>query len=284
MKKDVIGIVGQGFVGTAIKAGMSPIFNVQTYDKFKPEESTCENLDELAHRAEIIFICLPTPMKKTGECDLNIVKDTIMELDRILAPYGASKTLIIKSTVPPGTTKKLNEKCSSLQVVFNPEFLTEANYIEDFRNQSRIVIGGPRPATTLVKHMYRKRFPMTPIIKTGATTAELVKYFTNCFLATKVSFANEFKQICNELEVDYDKVVEYALHDERIGRSHFSTPGPDGKLGFGGSCFPKDLNAFIYLAISLGVEPAVLRAVWNKNIEVRPEKDWENLKGRAVSE
>ena len=86
------------------------------------------------------------------------------------------------------------------------------------------------------------------------------------------------------MDVDYDKVIEYALYDQRIGRTHFSTPGPDGRKGFGGSCFPKDLNALIYVAKSLGVNPAVLSATWEKNIEVRPERDWEQLKGRAISE
>ena len=82
----------------------------------------------------------------------------------------------------------------------------------------------------------------------------------------------------------YDKVVEYALYDKRLGRSHLSVPGPDGKNGFGGSCFPKDLNALIKVAEELNTEPKVLKSVWEKNLEVRPEKDWEQLKGRAVSE
>jgi len=282
-KKDKIGIVGQGFVGTAIKKGMSPIFDVESYDKFKPGESTCENLAQIVERADIIFVCLPTPMKKTGECDLSIIEKTVLDIDTFSSQMG-QKTVIIKSTVPPGTTSRLNDIVANIQVVFNPEFLTEANYIEDFRNQSRIVLGGPRPGTTIVKHMYRKRFPMTPIVKTSSTIAELVKYFTNCFLATKVSFANEIKQLCDSLEVDYDKVVEYSLYDERIGKSHFSTPGPDGRSGFGGSCFPKDLNALISVANKIDVKPTVLNAVWEKNLEVRPERDWEQLKGRAVSE
>jgi UDPglucose 6-dehydrogenase len=91
------------------------------------------------------------------------------------------------------------------------------------------------------------------------------------------------KQICDEVNVDYDKVVEYGLYDKRIGRTHLSTPGPDGKSGFGGSCFPKDLNALIHVAKNNGVAPTVLQAVWEKNLEVRPERDWEKLKGRAVS-
>ena len=280
MRENSIGIIGQGFVGTAIKEGMQRAFNVETYDKFLSNKSTCENIKEVCEKATIVFTCLPTPMRKDGSCDLSILEKVVYEIDSL----NLQNIIVIKSTVPPGTTKYFNEKCQNTQVVFNPEFLTEANFIDDFKTQNRIIIGGPRPATTVVKNMFRKVFQEIPIIKTGSNTAESVKYFINCFLATKVSFANEFKQICDEVDVDYDKVVEYALYDKRLGRSHFSTPGPDGKRGFGGSCFPKDLNALIHIAISLGISPAVLAAAWEKNLEIRPERDWEQLKGRAISE
>jgi UDPglucose 6-dehydrogenase len=146
--------------------------------------------------------------------------------------------------------------------VFNPEFLTEANHIEDFKNQNRIVLGGPRPETGRVKTLFRKAFPTATIVKTGSTEAETVKYFTNCFLATKVAFANEMYQLCNSLDIDYDKVVEYALYDQRIGNSHLSVPGPDGSMGFGGHCFPKDLNAMMNLAKRNGIDPKVMQAAW----------------------
>jgi UDPglucose 6-dehydrogenase len=280
MRENSIGIIGQGFVGTAIREGMQKAFNVETYDKFISNKSTCKSVKEVCEKAEIIFTCLPTPMRKDGSCDLSILEKVVYEIDSL----NLQNIIVVKSTVPPGTTKQFNEKCENTQVVFNPEFLTEANFIDDFKNQNRIIIGGPRPATTTVKNMFRKVFQEIPIIKTGSNTAESVKYFINCFLATKVSFANEFKQICDKVDVDYDKVVEYALYDQRLGRSHFSTPGPDGKRGFGGSCFPKDLNALIHISLSLGLNPAVLAAAWEKNLEVRPERDWEQLKGRAISE
>jgi UDPglucose 6-dehydrogenase len=122
------------------------------------------------------------------------------------------------------------------------------------------------------------------VTKTSSTIAELVKYTTNCFLATKVSFANEIKQVCDSLDVDYDKVVEYAIKDKRLGGSHWSVPGPDGLLGFGGSCFPKDLNALLSKAYELDVKCNTIYGAWLTNLEVRPEKDWEKLIGRAVSE
>ena len=91
---------------------------------------------------------------------------------------------------------------------------------------------------------------------------------------------------CNSLDIDYDKVVEYALYDQRIGNSHLSVPGPDGSMGFGGHCFPKDLNAMMNLAKRNGIDPKVMQAAWDKNNEVRPEaeRDWEKMKGRAVSD
>ena len=276
MKK--IGIVGQGFVGKAVFETMKNFYRVETYDTVK--ESTCETLEELVRKADIVFLCLPTPMLKTGKCDLSIIKNVVGEIDKL----GVQKILVIKSTIPPGTTERLNKECKNIQIVFNPEFLTEANYIDDFRNQNRIIIGGPRPASTKIKNIYKKVFKNTSIIKTGSTTAEMVKYFANCFLATKVSFANEMKQFCDKKGIDYDKVVEYALYDDRIGKSHLQVPGPDEKLGFGGSCFPKDVNGLIYEMMLNHIHPTVLKAVWNKNLEVRPEKDWEKLKGRAVSE
>ena len=277
--KETIGIIGQGFVGTAIREGMKKYYNIETYDKFLSERSTCENLKGVCSKSKMVFVCLPTPMKRDGSCDLSILQSTVYQINRL----RLNNIVIIKSTVIPGTTARLNEECENIDIVFNPEFLTEANYLDDFKNQTRIIIGGPRPATTLVKNMFRKVFQETTIVKTGSDTAEAVKYFTNCFLATKVSFANEFKQICDKVNIDYDKVVEYALYDNRIGRSHFSTPGPDGKKGFGGSCFPKDLNALIYFAKILDIEPSVMSGAWTKNLEVRPERDWELLRGRAVS-
>ena len=283
--KNTFGIIGQGFVGSAIREGMSHVYNVETYDIDESKNPTVGSVYELVDKTdEIIFVCLPTPMNSSGRCDIRIVESAISDINNAAGRLGKDVTAVIKSTVEPGTTRFLNDKYSSISVVFNPEFLTEANSFDDFKNQNRIIIGGDRPASTNVKTLFRKAFPKVPIIKTGSTEAETVKYFTNCFLATKVSFANEMKQVCDRLDIDFDKVVEYALYDDRIGNSHLSVPGPDGSCGFGGHCFPKDLNAIIFMAKDLGINPSVMTAVWNKNMEVRPqaERDWENMIGRAV--
>lgn len=279
MKIESIGIVGQGFVGTAVKEGMKKFYRTFTYDKFSKEKSNVESIKSLVESCPVIFVCVPTPMFSNGKCDLSVVEEVVAEINE----HGKNNIAVIKSTVPPGTTQNLNRKFHNISVVFNPEFLTEANFIEDFKSQERIIVGGERPESTVVYNVFRKVFTEATIIKTKSTTAEFVKYFTNTFLATKVSFANEFKQICNQMDVDYDKVLEYALHDGRIGKTHLSVPGPDGRFGFGGSCFPKDVNALIYFSNDLGLNPMILESVWNKNLEVRPEKDWEQLEGRAIS-
>jgi nucleotide sugar dehydrogenase len=272
-----IGIIGQGFVGTAIKEGMSNHYEVNTFDIVK--DSTCNSLDELVEKSDIIFVCLPTPMNNDGSCNTNIVEKVISDIDILAYRH---QIVVIKSTIPPGTTERLNKEYEHINIVFNPEFLTEANFVDDFKNQDRIIIGGERPYTTKVRQMYSLSFPKAHIIKTSSAIAEMVKYLTNTFLSTKVSFANEMKQICDKLDIDYDKVVEYSQYDERLGTSHWAVPGPDGKLGFGGSCFPKDINALIAVARELGVFLNVLDGVWKTNLNIRPEQDWKELKGRAV--
>ena len=274
-----IGIIGQGYVGTAVKDVFQNHYDVETYDINKSLSST-PTIKNLVKLVDLVFVCVPTPMNPDGSCNTFSVEKVIAEIENV----GRKKCRIvaIKSTVPPGTTESLNKKCKSIKIVFNPEFLTEANFINDFRNQTRIIIGGPRPASTKLRQIYSLAFPNVPIIKTGSTTAEMVKYMTNSFLATKVSFANEMYQICDKLNIDYDKVVEYSTYDDRLGKSHWAVPGPDGKMGFGGSCFPKDLNALVHLAKELEVSSSVLCSAWNTNLKVRPEEDWKELKGRAV--
>ena len=278
-----IGIVGQGYVGTAVRTVFKKHYDVSTYDINK-ELSTCETLHELVNTTDIVFVCVPTPMNPDGSCNLDIVNSVVRDINKTVNAGQDGKIVAIKSTVPPGTTDRLNKECKNITVIFNPEFLTEANFIEDFKNQNRIIIGGQRPASTKLRQVYSLAFPDATIVKTGSKTAEMVKYMTNTFLATKVSFANEMYNICSRLGIDYDKVVEYSTYDERLGKSHWAVPGPDGKMGFGGSCFPKDINALIQLGLELDMTPEVLIAAWHTNLEVRPEEDWKELKGRAVVE
>jgi UDPglucose 6-dehydrogenase len=275
-----IGIIGQGFVGSAIYNGLKNYYDVRTYDI---NNTRCNSTHSMVCKnSDIIFVCIPTPMRKSGECDTRLLESVINKLQKECEKHPQnSPVVVIKSTVPPGTTTRLATS-SNLDICFSPEFLTEANSFEDFKNQSRIIIGGD--GAKKVKAMFRKPFPRIPIVITKAETAEMVKYFTNCFLATKVTFANEIYQICQKADIDYDKVCEYALYDTRIGKSHLAVPGPDGDVGFGGHCFPKDLGALIYFAECLGLDSTILKSVQSKNDLLRSNRDWENMKGRAVSE
>jgi UDPglucose 6-dehydrogenase len=277
----IIGIIGQGYVGTAIKSGFEKHYELETYDKFSTSKSTV-NLHDLVLLSDIIFVCVPTPMNVDGSCNTEIVEEVVSEINEISISSESNPIIVLKSTVPPGTTDRLNKTYKGISVIFNPEFLTEANFIEDFKNQTRIILGGTRKGTNLLRQVYSKVFPMAHIIKTGSITAEMVKYMTNAYLATKVSFSNEIKQICDKVGADYDKVVEYTTLDDRLGKTHWSVPGPDGDCGFGGHCLPKDINALISVAHKLGIETEVLEAVVETNDKVRENRDWEDMKGRAV--
>jgi len=272
-----IGVIGVGIVGNAFYEGMKHAFDVLRYDT-RPEFSDVGSLVELLQVDGPIFVCVPTPMNVDGSASTAIVESVVGNI------YGwGERLVVIKSTVPPGTTDRLNKMFGpTLSVVFNPEFLTEAKPVEDFKNQDRIIVGGKSEATQIVADIYSVAYPGVMQVQCDATTAEMVKYVGNCFLATKISFANEISQICGKLGVDYDDVINLAMLDKRLGRSHWKVPGPDGHCGFGLTCFPKDINALIAVAIELGVDPKILRAVWEKNLEVRPERDWEKMKGRAV--
>lgn len=316
-----IAVIGQGFVGGSLTTVFSERqFRVYTFDKAGklalggsypvinkgipiPARSTselvqaCEGLrsgqDFKQGFSKIYFVCLPTPMYEDGGADLSIVEGVLDEL----AAEPGDRIAVVKSTVPPGSTEAWNKKYekTGLRIVFNPEFLTEANALDDMRNQNRIILGGPRPHINKVKQLFQQVFPSVPIIKTSSTTAEMVKYVTNIHLAVKVALANEFYQICEALDkqganIDYDKVVEYATLDTRLGKSHWMVPGPmpasdtgEPAMGFAGSCFIKDINALMVVAKSLGVDPKVMMGAWTKNLEVRPQRDWEKLVGRAVS-
>jgi UDPglucose 6-dehydrogenase len=318
-----VAVIGQGFVGGSLTTVFTERgFDVYTYDKAgvrKPggKPAYMHDLTDRGHERQgtevqsvkglvfamqelgktfsgVYFVCLPTPMLGNGDADLSIVEGVLKEMADV---PGAARVVVIKSTVPPGTCERWNKAYNpyGLHIVFNPEFLREMSALDDMRNQDRIILGGPRPHINKVKQLFEAAFPNVPVKKTSSTTAEMVKYITNVHLAVKVSLANEFYQICEALDakganVDYDKCIEYATMDERLGKSHWKVPGPmpasdtgEPALGFAGSCFIKDLNALMAVARKLGIDPKTMSGAWEKNLEVRPQRDWEKLVGRAVS-
>jgi len=242
-----IGIVGRGFVGGAMYRNFRDHFPTEVYD-IDETKRTCNSMDELVNHSDIIFVCVPTPSNADGSCDVSIVEKVVEKI----ASYKKDVVVVIKSTVVPGTTKRLMQE-TGLKIAFNPEFLTERNADQDFRFQSLIVVGSEDVETNdkvwEVYYEFVVKVGYMPLMKSCTTDeAEMFKYLANCFLATKVIFANEFKIICDKVGVDYNNVANIAKLDSRLGATHWQVPGPDGKMGFGGSCFPKDTLAMIAFA------------------------------------
>jgi UDPglucose 6-dehydrogenase len=295
-----VAVVGQGFVGGSLTTVLNErgcdVFTFDILGKNAKGGKTTGafSLTEFVRMCDEInvntfFVCLPTPMLPTGQADTSIVAGAIDEIANVPPKGHIERIVVVKSTVPPGTCSSWDSKCmlKGTRVVFSPEFLTEANAIDDMRNQDRIVLGGHVSATSRIASVFSKYFPDVPCVQMSSENAEMVKYVANCFLATKVSFANEMRQVCEGLAArgmncNYETVIQTAKLDKRLGETHWSSPGPDGNAGFGGSCFPKDVNAMVTIAKSVGVDPKVVTSCWEKNLEVRPGRDWEKLKGRAV--
>ena len=277
-----IGIVGRGFVGSAVEFGFSDKTEYVLFINDKDESKSVNSLEDVVSYSDFIFLSVPTPSNEDGSVNLNYVEDALQEISFLTSDieqgaFSLDNIILIRSTIPPGTTRKLQQKYQNLNLVFNPEFLTERSANFDFINQTRFILGGDKKHTNKVADLYRWRFGETiPVIETSYQTAELIKYMNNCFFATKVSFLNEMRQVSDLCEADWNMAVEGFIRDGRIGHSHMNVPGPDGKFGFGGKCFPKDVSAMIDFGNKLGLDMHTLSGVWDTNCEVRPEKDWEN--------
>jgi UDPglucose 6-dehydrogenase len=268
-RKAKISIIGYGIVGQAVAYGFSN-HEIHIYDKYKKSET----LEGTVKKSNYIFVCLPTPVKPDESgIDLRIINENIKKI----APLAkkTDKIIIIKSTIIPGTTKKYIKKYPQSLFCFNPEFLTEAAFLQDFINTDRIIIGTENNLVfRRVSALYQTIMPKTKIFQTDPTTAEMVKYMANCFLATKVSFANEMFEICEKLGIKYEEVKKMVVADQRIFDSHLNITTA---RGFGGKCFPKDLLALKALAKKLGVDTKILDAVWKKNLKIRKVRDWEEI-------
>ena len=280
-----IGVVGNGFVGGAVRNGFSPNVGcdaeVKVYDK-NPTKST-HSLLVGVNDSDFVFISVPTPSFEDGKINLQILDDCLRDISSMSTKQDT--IFLIRSTIVPGTTRKLQNKYNTLNLVFNPEFLTERSANFDFINQSRFIVGGSIKNVEKVSSLFRWRFGETvSIIETDYESAEMVKYMTNTFLATKISFLNDMKILSEAVDAEWYDVLEGFIRDGRVGHTHLNVPGHDGKFGFGGSCFPKDIQAMIDFAEMFGLNPSVLKGAWEKNLEVRPEQDWKNLKGRAITD
>jgi len=279
-----IGIIGYGYVGRAVAYGFhdcdvgqgrKPEHRVLYYDKYKESDGLEKVLDE----GEIIFICLPTPYHEDElRIDLSICDQMIEEI----APRieGAGKVVTIKSTVVPGTTRRYASTYPDVHFAFNPEFLTESNYLEDFVKSDRIVIGADNDwIGQRLTDLHRACFPRTPLLRMSTTAAEVVKYQCNVLLATKVAVSNIFFDICQAEGVGYDDVKEAVGMDARIGPSHMMVTT---ERGFGGKCFPKDLGAIIGRCRELGVDTKLLEEINAYNLRIRKVYDWHEIAGANI--
>ncbi len=274
--KPKIGIIGMGFVGGAIAHGFALTSELLIYDKYN---DYYDSLEGTVLNSDFIFVCVPTPMDDSGAQDLSNVYNAVEAIDEVSTNR---KIIILKSTVMPGTTRKLANDFLGHSFVFNPEFLTARAAKIDFLNQTRIILGGQSSTYALfeVEKMYRTRFTHTPIFKTSFEAAELVKYMCNCFFAVKIAFLNEFYDMTQEMtDVCYEEMRDMFLTDYRIGNSHTDVPGHDGDRGYGGACFPKDMNAIIHWAKNNGLFADMCSAAEKVNKRVRKDKDWEDIKG-----
>lgn len=263
-----IGIVGFGFVGKALKNGL--LGSVEAYI-VDPKLST-EIGGLIDFSPKIIFLCLPTPMNKDGDQDISILQSVIDEINSI--ENLSEATLVLKSTVIPS---KLDQITDSVNLIVNPEFLREISADRDFIDSEFILLGGSEDKCTKVKNFYlnHTKCKTNNFIITDKSSALLMKYTINTFLATKVTFFNEIYNIHSESNINesWDSFIKMVSYDKRIGESHMQVPGPDGRKGFGGACFPKDISALMHYAESLGLEFDLLKKIIQTNNRVRLDYD-----------
>lgn len=269
-----LGVIGMGFVGTAVSRGFT---NGQTTQlpvdpKLGAESFSIHELS--VQKADAAFICVPTPSRN----NMNDVDPTILYsvLDD-LRKETFEGLIVIKSTVTPKYLKEIVDRYSDLRIVYNPEFLTERTAEHDFKNPFFHVIGGDLDDCTQLEKIYKKysQCASAPTFKTDVVTASLVKYALNTHYAAKVVFMNEMHQVhqASGAETSWDEFREILAADPRLGPSHLMVPGPDGQYGFGGNCFPKDTKALLHYAHELGVDMSMLSVAVNRNIYLRNRRD-----------
>jgi UDPglucose 6-dehydrogenase len=277
------GIIGNGFVGKATQLLKSNNHPMKIYD-IDPEKCSPPNIT-LADLADcrIIFVAVPTPSNPDGSCHLEIVRSVVENIRAI----GIRAHIVIRSTVVIGT-------CDELDCYFMPEFLTEKNWANDFY-QCINWIFGMRKGTVIENQDFIRE--MTALINDACEEgnikynkitfvpnkeAEMIKYYRNTFLAIKVSYSNEIHDFCSKNNINYETVRRVATEDRRIGNSHTAVPGPDGRLGFGGTCFPKDTHSLLHQFETAGIKSYILKsAVQRNNEHDRPESDWKSDIGHA---
>ena len=259
-------IIGHGFVGKAVDYG----FSSSKIQKFIVDPKYGNSIEDLANKdIDITFVCVPTPMQDDGDIDSSIVEECIHYLK-----HNVSGLIVIKSTVTPVILDKFINCVSATRIVYNPEFLMEKSANEDFVNPFMHIFGGEIETTKAVEKIYDdySLCKACPVYHMSIVEASLVKYGINTFLATKVVWFNQFYDIVEKFGGNYGTVIRGVTTDKRVGPSHTTVPGFDGKRGFGGACFPKDSAAFLKLSeFSFSILNEAIRA--NNNLRKEYEKD-----------
>jgi UDPglucose 6-dehydrogenase len=258
-----IGIIGYGYVGKAI-AWAYKNSDLVIRD---PQLKNSADLDKFVDR-EAIFICVPSPSSEDGQCDTSILEEVLTEL-LFVSIKNPDCVFISKTTAPPSVYKKLQQQYPNL--VHSPEFLTQANSIRDYGNARYCVLGGNYNWAVRARNIIYegRKLSHDDHIIVNIETAALYKYMMNSYLAMKVTFMNEFKKIADASNVDIKDLVYLATYDNRIGTTHMKVPGPDGKYGWGGACFPKDIAAIIKEAENLKIEFELLKNIVSINTKHR---------------
>jgi len=242
-----IGIIGYGFVGAAIARAHH---KDELIIKDPKLESSADYSDFI--NCDAIYICVPSPSTSDGHCDTSILEQTVKELLFVL--INDFIPVICKTTAPPSVYEQLQKQYPN--IVHCPEFLTAANSVRDYLNSNYFVLGGDTEWCIKVREIIRLSISLVDnkFLITDIKTAALYKYMMNCYLATKVTFMNDFKNLADAEGVEWNSLKSLTVFDNRIGNTHMEVPGPDGQYGWGGACFPKDVAAIIEEAIDLGVD------------------------------
>jgi len=257
-----LGIIGFGFVGNAVGWAHRSDELVIRDPKLKDSAS----LDKFTD-CDGIFVCVPSPSTNDGHCDASILEQVIKEL--LFVVINKQIPIICKTTAPPSVYERLQKEYPN--VVYCPEFLTQANANADYQNAEYFVIGGDYDWAVKAREIIRHGVPMVheKFIIVSIKTASLYKYMMNSYLATKVTFMNDFKKIADVEEVDWQDLVNLSHEDDRIGYTHMAVPGPDGQYGYGGACFPKDTSALAFYSKLINERFTVLEEVIDVNNKIR---------------
>lgn len=264
-----IGVIGAGFVGSAVING----FDTETVDMWivdpKRNDTTIKELCNA--NPSITFICVPTPEGDKGAVDVSTVDEVLTQLETL----DYKGIVVIKSTITPDHLVRF-KKQYNLSMVYNPEFLTEANSFSDFINPQMQVLGGKWRDCDKVEKAYvrHSKVKTVPTYKVDMITASLIKYSINSWLATKVVFFNELHALHKESGAmsSWEQFIEILRGDVRVGKSHMQVPGPDGDFGFGGHCFPKDTKGFLNYSNTKNVPLTVLENAVKENVQLRKNK------------